>query len=175
MIAPSPACNSYIQKHCWYTVSIVQPRGSWYLRAVKKAESNLKTQFQEHRNDKLYIAEISGILENDEGTVDLPLAADKQHPPLQQVNEEGRKAITHYRVLERRAHSTLVTLQPETGRTHQLRVHMLALGHPILGDDFYGDEQVQKARPRLCLHAASLIFNHPWSGKEMHFVSMAGF
>jgi len=141
----------------------------------KTAESNLKTQFQEHRNDKLYIAEISGILENDEGTVDLPLAADKQHPPLQQVNEEGRKAITHYRVLERRAHSTLVTLQPETGRTHQLRVHMLALGHPILGDDFYGDEQVQKARPRLCLHAASLIFNHPWSGKEMHFVSMAGF
>ncbi|MFQ6370396.1 RluA family pseudouridine synthase [Shewanella sp. YIC-542] len=141
----------------------------------KKAESNLKTQFQERRNDKLYIAEVDGHMALEEGTVDLPLAADKEHPPLQKVDDDGRKAITHYRVLERRAHSTLVALQPETGRTHQLRVHMLALGHPILGDDFYGDEHIQQARPRLCLHAASLMFNHPWSGKEMHFVSVAGF
>ncbi|KFZ37154.1 pseudouridine synthase [Shewanella mangrovi] len=141
----------------------------------KKAESHLKKQFQERHNDKLYIAELDGLLAQDQGTINLPLAADRDNPPLQKVDNAGKKAITHYRVLERRADSTLVSLQPETGRTHQLRVHMLALGHVILGDDFYGDERILHARPRLCLHAASLMFSHPWSNKEMHFVSMAGF
>ncbi len=145
----------------------------------KKAESHLKTQFQERHNDKLYIAEVDGWLEQDQGSINLPLAPNRDNPPLQKVDSEGKKAITHYSVLQRRedaqGKSTLVSLQPETGRTHQLRVHMLALGHVILGDDFYGDERVRHARPRLCLHAASLLFSHPWSNKEMHFVSMAGF
>ncbi|QSX32441.1 RluA family pseudouridine synthase [Shewanella avicenniae] len=141
----------------------------------KKAESHLKKQFQERHNDKLYIAEVDGHVQQDQGTIDLPLAPDRDNPPLQKVDVAGKKAITHFSVLERRADSTIVSLQPETGRTHQLRVHMLALGHVILGDDFYGDERILHARPRLCLHAASLMFSHPWSAKEMHFVSMAGF
>lgn len=97
----------------------------------KAAESSLKTQFQERQSDKLYVAEVAGHLEQPVGVIDLPLAADKANPPLQQVSEQGKRAVTHYKVLEHRENSSLVALQPETGRTHQLRVHMLALGHPI--------------------------------------------
>ncbi|QTE87976.1 RluA family pseudouridine synthase [Shewanella algae] len=141
----------------------------------KAAESSLKTQFQERQSDKLYVAEVAGHLEQPAGVIDLPLAADKANPPLQQVSEQGKRAVTHYKVLEHREDSSLVALQPETGRTHQLRVHMLALGHPILGDDFYGGCEIENARPRLCLHAASLAFCHPYSGAEMHFVSLSPF
>ncbi|QSX35982.1 RluA family pseudouridine synthase [Shewanella sedimentimangrovi] len=143
----------------------------------KKAESNLKTQFQDRHTEKLYIAEVAGIVEPDEGEIDLPLGADKLNPPWQQVDIEGKSALTRFKVLERRQDSTLLQLMPLTGRTHQLRVHMLALGHPILGDDFYGqdtpfaDTTVELARPRLCLHAQSLSLSHPYSGKPLQFVS----
>lgn len=148
----------------------------------KKAESNLKTQFQNRKTGKLYLAEVAGIVAEDEGTIDLPLGKDRSNPPWQMVDKaEGRGAVTQFKVLERRNNSTLVALMPETGRTHQLRVHMLALGHPILGDDFYGremafgDSTVQYARPRLCLHAQRLEFTHPWTNKPMGFDSTAPF
>ncbi|MCL2919487.1 RluA family pseudouridine synthase [Shewanella litorisediminis] len=148
----------------------------------KKAESNLKTQFQHRETEKRYLAEVAGLIEQDEGTINLPLGKDRNNPPWQKVDKaEGRPAVTHYRVIERREGSTLVALEPETGRTHQLRVHMLAIGHPILGDDFYGRTQafgtgkVAGARPRLCLHAERLSFKHPWSGKPMTFISRAPF
>lgn len=141
----------------------------------KKAESHLKTQFQDRQNEKVYIAEVMGLVEQDAGIIDLAIAPDPEHPPYQKTQPVGttnaKSALTHYRVLARRANSTLVELTPETGRPHQLRVHMLALGHPILGDEFYGDAKVIKARARLCLHAQSLRFTHPYSGKTMHFYS----
>ncbi|MGL5360067.1 MAG: RluA family pseudouridine synthase [Shewanella sp.] len=141
----------------------------------KKAESHLKTQFQDRQNEKVYIAEVMGLVEQDAGIIDLAIAPDPAHPPYQKTQPLGtvgaKSALTHYRVLARRANSTLVELTPETGRTHQLRVHMLALGHPILGDEFYGDAEVIKARARLCLHAQSLRFTHPYSGKTLHFYS----
>lgn len=141
----------------------------------KKAESHLKTQFQDRQSKKVYIAEVMGLIANEQGIINLSIAPDSEHPPYQkalQAGEVGGKtALTHYRVLEYRENSTLVELTPETGRTHQLRVHMLALGHPILGDEFYGDIAVINAKPRLCLHAQSLRFTHPYSGKPMSFHS----
>ncbi|MGI2180763.1 RluA family pseudouridine synthase [Shewanella oncorhynchi] len=141
----------------------------------KKAESHLKTQFQDRQSKKVYIAEVMGHVQQEQGIIDLAIAPDTEHPPYQktlQAGETGGKsALTYYRVLERRGNSTLVELSPETGRTHQLRVHMLALGHAILGDEFYGDAEVIKAAPRLCLHAQSLSLTHPYSAKPLFFSS----
>ncbi|MDP4984948.1 RluA family pseudouridine synthase [Pseudoalteromonas tunicata] len=137
----------------------------------KKAESHLKTQFQDRQNKKVYIAEVAGHLAEPNGTILAPLMADKENPPYQKVSPLGKSAISHYQVLEQRPDSSLVELTLETGRTHQLRVHMLHLGHPILGDDFYGDEAIVNARPRLCLHATELSIIHPYSGKTLSFTS----
>ncbi|MCL1141583.1 RluA family pseudouridine synthase [Shewanella gaetbuli] len=137
----------------------------------KKAESHLKTQFQNRLAKKVYIAEVAGIVAQDTGHIDFSLAPEKDNPPFQQVSKDGKAAVTDYKVVQHRTGSTLVELYPQTGRTHQLRVHMLAIGHPILGDTFYGNEQVINASPRLKLHAKSLIITHPYSQKEMTFYS----
>ena len=137
----------------------------------KKAESSLKTQFQDRQTQKTYIAEVDGIFKQLSGVIDLSIAADKLNPPKQVVSELGKSAVTYYKVLHQKVHSTLVELKPITGRTHQLRVHMLAIGLPILGDDFYANEQVINAAKRLQLHAQSLSFTHPYSGKAMQFNS----
>jgi tRNA pseudouridine32 synthase/23S rRNA pseudouridine746 synthase len=141
----------------------------------KKAESSLKTQFQDRKTKKTYIAEVSGHIKDAEGVIEFSLAADKTNPPMQQVSDTGKIAITHYQTLEVRANSTLLMLKPVTGRTHQLRVHMLAIGHPILGDDFYGGKQIIDAAPRLKLHAKELNFTHPYTGKNMSFGSNCSF
>lgn len=141
----------------------------------KKAESNLKTQFQDRKTKKTYIAEVSGHLNETEGVIELSLVADKTNPPKQQVSDNGKVAITHYQTLEVRANSTLLMLKPVTGRTHQLRVHMLAIGNTILGDDFYGDKQVIEAAPRLKLHAQELCFTHPYTGEKALFRSYCSF
>ncbi|ABZ76116.1 Lysozyme [Shewanella halifaxensis HAW-EB4] len=137
----------------------------------KKAESSLKTQFQNRQTQKTYIAEVDGILKQQSGVIELAIAADKLNPPKQIVSASGKTAITHYKVLAQKPASCLVELKPVTGRTHQLRVHMLALGHTILGDDFYGEDQVINAAKRLQLHAQTLSFTHPYSGKAMQFSS----
>jgi len=142
---------------------------------TKKAESDLKTQFQNRQTQKVYLAEVDGHLKLDSGTIEEPLAADKTQPPKQRVSSAGKVAITHYQTLERRTHSSLVKLTPVTGRTHQLRVHMLAIGHPILGDDFYAAQHIIDAAPRLKLHAQSLRFTHPYHGKSMCFTSPCRF
>jgi len=137
----------------------------------KKAESNIKTQFQNRMSKKNYIAEVQGHLVQDEGVIELAMKADVTKPPLQVIAIDGKPSKTYYKVLEYRENSTLVELKPVTGRTHQLRLHMLALGHPILGDDFYGDDLVIAASKRLQLHAMALSITHPYSGKDMTFVS----
>ena len=141
----------------------------------KKAESNLKTQFQDRKTQKTYIAEVCGHLTDEQGVIEQPIAADKANPPKQQVSDTGKVAITYYETLEVRANSTLLALKPVTGRTHQLRVHMLAIGNPILGDDFYAVKHIVDAAPRLKLHAQSLSFTHPYSGKQVHFSSHCSF
>ena len=131
----------------------------------KEALSGLARQFQERRVDKTYIARVAGYVASDVGECDLPLIADWPNRPKQKVCfETGKQALTRWKVLSRDNNSSLLALTPVTGRSHQLRIHMREIGHPILGCDFYAPESVLNAAPRLLLHATSLRFSHPLSG-----------
>jgi tRNA pseudouridine32 synthase/23S rRNA pseudouridine746 synthase len=134
----------------------------------REALSKLARQFQERRIDKTYIARVAGHVAADVGECDLPLIADWPNRPKQKVCfETGKQALTRWRVLSRGDNSSLLTLTPVTGRSHQLRIHMREIGHPILGCDFYAPEAVLNAAPRLLLHATSLRFSHPLSGEML--------
>lgn len=132
---------------------------------------NLSLQFERRKTKKVYQARIWGHPQEDHGYVDLPLICDWPNRPLQMVDHElGKSAQTDWEVLEREENGfTRIALYPVTGRTHQLRVHMDEIGHPILGDDFYGHEQSYKGAQRLQLHALKLMIHHPVSGEEMWF------
>mgnify|MGYP000138228329 CR=1 FL=1 len=128
----------------------------------KEAHVAISRQFEKRQTQKSYIARVYGRVEQATGTVDLPLICDWPNRPKQKVDhEKGKNALTHYRVLSRDDNSTLVELTPVTGRSHQLRVHMLALGHPILGDRLYAHDKALTSSPRLQLHAQSLTITHP--------------
>jgi len=132
----------------------------------RKAEAALRQQFQDRRTAKVYLALVRGVMSGDEGRVDLPLICDWPNRPRQKVcHATGKPALTVYRVLERHSDTTLVQLFPHTGRSHQLRVHLASLGHPILGDNLYGGGEAS----RLMLHAAQLGLFHPYSGEWMRF------
>jgi len=138
------------------------------------AQRTLSIAFAQREVHKRYVAVAAGQMSAREGEIDLPLSADWPNRPRQQVDTlRGRPSLTRYRTLEIDAarNTTRVELEPVTGRAHQLRVHLLALGHPILGDALYGRAEVQAAAPRLLLHASSLRFAHPASGEPMSFDS----
>ncbi|MDP5348818.1 MAG: RluA family pseudouridine synthase [Paracoccaceae bacterium] len=133
------------------------------------AQRNLSMQFEEKRTKKTYQARLDGLLEPREGTVDLPLIVDWENRPRQKVcHDTGRPAMTDWRVLRHEDGTTRVRLMPRTGRTHQLRVHMLALGHVILGDTIYATGPARD-HARLMLHAEELRLNHPETGRGMTF------
>jgi tRNA pseudouridine32 synthase/23S rRNA pseudouridine746 synthase len=133
------------------------------------AHRDLSVQFQERLVEKVYIAIVAGAVAEDEGTVDLPIRKDLDHPPHQIVDHDrGRPSVTRWRVLERGAGWTRVELRPHTGRSHQLRVHMREIGHPILGDDLYAPPDVRAGADRLMLHALSLRFAHPTTSAPVH-------
>ena len=127
----------------------------------------LSIQFQDRHTEKTYIAVVAGHLEEKRGTVDAPLGPDRARAPRHFVTPEGRPSVTHWEVIGTEGANTRLALHPITGRSHQLRVHMLHIGHPILGDTLYAPEDIQNAAPRLMLHAARLIFTHPRSGERM--------
>jgi len=127
----------------------------------------LSIQFQERQTQKTYIAVVHGHLAESSGSIDAPLAADWNDKPRQIVTPEGRPSLTHWRCLGFKSDTSRVELKPVTGRSHQLRVHMLHLGHPMLGDGLYAPPDVLAAAPRLLLHAAELGFTHPSSGERM--------
>ncbi|EPP1147503.1 bifunctional tRNA pseudouridine(32) synthase/23S rRNA pseudouridine(746) synthase RluA [Yersinia enterocolitica] len=138
---------------------------------TKAAERELKRQFREREPKKSYIARVWGHLAQDEGLIDLPLICDWPNRPKQKVcYETGKPSQTLYQALSRDADgSTRVKLSPITGRSHQLRVHMLAIGHPILGDGFYAHPEAKAMASRLQLHAQELCITHPEFGTVMHF------
>ncbi|EKN6405128.1 bifunctional tRNA pseudouridine(32) synthase/23S rRNA pseudouridine(746) synthase RluA [Yersinia enterocolitica] len=138
---------------------------------TKAAERELKRQFREREPKKSYIARVWDHLAQDEGLIDLPLICDWPNRPKQKVcYETGKPSQTLYQVLSRDADgSTRVKLSPITGRSHQLRVHMLAIGHPILGDGFYAHPEAKAMASRLQLHAQELCITHPEFGTVMHF------
>lgn len=130
----------------------------------------LTRQFEGRGIHKRYQAVVSGLLEKDEGEVDLPLICDWPNRPLQKVCfEQGKAALTRYQVVSRDTSrgTTRVELEPVSGRTHQLRVHMLSLGHPIVGDQLYAPPAIQAMAPRLLLHASHLQLRHPITGIEV--------
>lgn len=128
----------------------------------KPAESALKKQLQLREVKKEYRAWVHGHIVKAEGIINLPLAPNEDDRPLQKIDKNGKPAITRYQVIKRTTLNnepiTEVALFPETGRTHQLRVHLLSIGHPILGDDFYAPEEVKQIHRRLCLHAKEMQF-----------------
>lgn len=150
--------------------------GVFIMAMNKQAQRNLGLQFERRKTEKRYIARVAGVVEGDEGKIDLPLRCDWPNRPLQMVcYEHGKPAQTSWRVLERGDDSTLVELTPITGRSHQLRVHMLELGHPILGDCFYAPDAVFDAAPRLLLHAQKLQLHHPDGGAVTLFTDPCPF
>lgn len=131
------------------------------------AQRALSLAFERRKVHKTYVAVVEGLVAEESGSVDLPLIVDWPNRPRQVVDHAlGKPALTHWRVLDRRQGRTRLQLQPVTGRSHQLRVHMQALGHPIVGDDLYGT-----AGPRLLLHAHALQVPHPQDGRPMAFES----
>lgn len=133
----------------------------------KCAQRHLGLQFERRRIAKSYVAVVVGDVVGDEGVIDLPLIVDWPHRPLQKVcHETGKAAETGWQVLARGRGWTRVRLTPRTGRSHQLRVHMRAIGHPILGDRFYGDAG---SAARLMLHSESLELHHPTGGERRRF------
>lgn len=139
------------------------------------AQRHLGLQFEKRQTKKTYVAMVWGNLEPKSGTVDLPLIVDWPNRPRQMVcHETGKAAMTDWRVLRHGREETRVRLMPKTGRSHQLRVHMLALGHPILGDPLYASGAAA-AFPRLMLHSEELRLRHPDGGAGMRFRAKAPF
>ena len=140
-----------------------------------EAQADLGKQFEERRTQKRYVALISGRPGTDKGRIDLPLIVDWPNRPRQMVSQDqGRPAQTDWKVIGTQGTDTRVALKPLTGRTHQLRVHMQALGHPILGDSLYASGAALD-HPRLMLHAEALRLRHPVTGEAMTFCSPAPF
>ncbi|MEO0569719.1 MAG: pseudouridine synthase [Pseudomonadota bacterium] len=137
------------------------------------AQRHLGLQFEKRYTKKSYVARVASKLEPKEGEVDLPITVDWPNRPRQMVcHETGRPAQTNWRVQRYGEGETRVRLMPKTGRSHQLRVHMLALGHPILGDPLYNPEDVQD---RMMLHSEELRLRHPDGGTGMRFFAKTPF
>ena len=139
------------------------------------AQRHLGLQFENRQTKKTYVARVWGEMADKTGTVDLPLIVDWPNRPLQMVyHENGRSAVTDWRVVRVGGGETRVRLMPKTGRSHQLRVHMLALGHPILGDPFYATGHARD-HPRLMLHSETLQFRHPDGRQGMRITAPCPF
>ena len=164
--------------------------GLLVLAKTDKAMRGLAKQFFDHTVQRQYIALVWGEVENDEGTIIAHVGRNLRFRKLFAAYPEGdhgKEAITHYKVLERLNYVTLVECRLETGRTHQIRVHMKHIGHPLFNDDFYGGDKIVKGTiyskykqfvdncfaicPRQALHAKTLGFIHPVTGNEMFFES----
>jgi len=137
-----------------------------------EAQRALSAAFAERRVAKSYVAVVAGQVAEAAGEVDLPLICDWPNRPLQKVDHErGKRALTRWRVIGRGEGVTRVELEPVTGRSHQLRVHMAQMGHPILGDPFYAPPAVRAMSGRLLLHARALILPHPAGAETAAFAA----
>ena len=139
------------------------------------AQRHLGLQFEKRQVRKTYVARVWGDVEGDTGSIDLPLIVDWPNRPKQMVDHEaGKPAVTDWRVVRRSGDETRLRLYPKTGRSHQLRVHCTAIGHPILGDPFYSEGPAREF-PRLMLHSENLRLRHPDGGRGMSFSSKVPF
>ncbi len=142
----------------------------------KPTHADISRQFQRRTVEKTYEAVVWGRVEQDQGEVELPIRCDWENRPLQMIDHErGKYALTRYEVIERLEDRTRLCLKPVTGRSHQLRIHMRELGHPILGCDLYAHEQALDMAERLLLHATAIGFEHPATGQWISGESPADF
>lgn len=150
--------------------------GLLVLARNKQAHRALSIQFQQREVSKHYTAVVYGHVTAERGEVDLPLIVDWPNRPRQHVNfETGKPSLTHWQLLERGEKRSRLLLTPITGRSHQLRVHMLSIGHPILGDQLYSEGEARAMAERLLLHSTSLGFRHPVTGETLAFESAPPF
>lgn len=139
-----------------------------------ESQRRLNRAFADRQVHKTYHALVEGCVAAEQGTISAPLICDWPNRPRQIVDtQRGKPALTHWRVLHRLARHTRLALEPVTGRSHQLRVHLQSIGHPICGDTLYNPDAA--ASPRLTLHAAELRFVHPDTGQPCHFTSPVPF
>lgn len=134
------------------------------------AHRSLAAQLKAKTNKREYVALVHGVIKENQGTIDAPLGRSLKDRKKQAVVADGRHAVTHFRVLERFRHYTLVACRLETGRTHQIRVHMKYIGHPLAGDPLYGPRKTLPGNGQY-LHARLLGFKHPRTGKQMTFTA----
>ncbi len=140
------------------------------------AQAHIGKQFEKRQTTKSYIARVWGEVDADNGEIDQPIITDWPNRPKQMIcHERGRAAQTSWRVMERSSGDTRVQLAPRTGRSHQLRLHMAHIGHPVLGDNLYAHTDALAASNRLCLHAERLGFRHPDGGAAVEFESKPPF
>ena len=148
-----------------------------------QAQRRLSLAFEQREVHKRYVAVVNGLMTapadmaSGWGVIDLPISVDWPNRPLRIIDARGKPSVTRWRVLahDEAASTTRVELEPVTGRSHQLRVHLKALGHTILGDALYADAHVQAMAPRLLLHASMLAVPHPGTGEPMRFESPVPF
>ncbi len=134
--------------------------------------ADLGAQFRKREIDKQYLAFVWGRLRSEKGTVAEPIGRHPVHRNRMAVRRSGREAVTRFEVVERLANATVLRLFPQTGRTHQIRVHLAAIGHPILGDTVYGRTRNRELRvPRQALHAEKISLRHPHSGARISFTA----
>ena len=133
-----------------------------------KAHINLSEQIKKHEVKKTYIALVRGIVKENNATINMPIARSKKDRKKMDIDKNGKEAVTHFKVLERFDDCTLLEINIETGRTHQIRVHLSHIGYPIIGDDVYSNGKNRWNIKGQCLHAKSLDFNHPITGEKMH-------
>lgn len=148
--------------------------GLMVLARSEVAYAVLKQAFRDRVVHKVYLALVQGHPDPFEGTIDAPIGRDRRHDWKMAVTHGGRASITHYETVEAHRSATLLKVHLESGRTHQIRVHMSALGHPCVGDPLYGSDSTLTAKlglQRQWLHASELGFIHPRSGEMVHFAS----
>jgi len=133
-----------------------------------KAHINLSEQIKEHKVKKIYIALVKGIVKENNATINMPIGRSEKDRKKMAVTKKGKEAITHFKVLKRYDKYTLLEINIETGRTHQIRVHLSQIGYPIVGDEVYSKGKNEWNIKGQCLHAKSLDFKHPITNEDMH-------
>lgn len=133
-----------------------------------KAHINLSEQLKNHEIKKTYIALVRGVVKENNASINMPIGRSKKDRKKMDVDKNGKEAITHFKVLKRFKDCTLLEINIETGRTHQIRVHLSHIGYPIIGDDVYSNGKNRWNIEGQCLHAKELEFKHPITGKQMH-------
>ncbi|MDX1795557.1 MAG: pseudouridine synthase [Hydrogenovibrio sp.] len=177
-----PSASLIGQIHTRYPDALIVHRldmdtsGIMVLARNAQGHRALSKQFEQRQTKKQYQAICFGRPTQTKGSVNLPMRCDWENRPIQMIDfKQGKFAQTHWQLVEQMDRSFKVLLTPITGRSHQLRLHMKQLGHPILGDNLYADADSLNAALRLCLHASLLTFTHPTTAESLNFTHPAEF